>query len=75
MSDMKVGRPKLGEDREPLTYVGFKADAQTVEALSRLTRDAEATPGVVSPKSAAIRRAIIEAAERLEVRKASTRKK
>ena len=60
---MKPGRPPL-EDREPLSHVGFKADETTLAAIDRLVR-AASRPGVLSPKSAAIRRALIEAAGRL----------
>lgn len=61
---MKTGRPKSTETRETLRHIGFKADKATCEALAKLVAHAR-QPGVVSLKSVAIRRAIIEAAERL----------
>lgn len=64
MSRQVLGRPPLGESREKLTLVGFKADQETLTALARLIKDAEAD-GQKRAKSAVIRRAIVEAASRM----------
>ena len=60
----RAGRPSHGAEHERLVHVGFKADSRTVAAIKKLTASAQ-VPGVVSPKSAAIRRALIDAAEKL----------
>ena len=61
---MKPGRPKVDEDRPALRHVGFKADGDTLTALGRLVA-AASRPGARVSQSAVIRRALIEAAERL----------
>lgn len=57
-------------DGEPLVFVGFKADEETLEAIDALM-EAAAADGVVarSKKSAVIRRALQDAARRLGPRK------
>ena len=61
----KLGRPEDGDDREPLTKVTFKADNETLTALDVITEAAREW-GVVRPRSIAIRRAIIDAAEKVK---------
>lgn len=61
---MKTGRPKNNERRRELVHVGFKADDKTMVALDVIVKQAK-RQGVVAPKSTAIRRAIVEAAERV----------
>lgn len=61
---MKTGRNRKEEPREELTHVGFKADRVTLEDIEYLTAVAKRKDGV-SGKSAAIRSAIHEVAERL----------
>ena len=56
------GRPK--GPRPPLRTFTFRVDDATAEALAKLV--AAAPPGTINPKGSAIRRAIIEAAQRLE---------
>jgi len=63
------GNPHGDASREKLTYVGFKADEETLAAIETLTK-AAAAGGHKRAKSAAIRRAIIEAAARLSGGKA-----
>lgn len=63
----KLGAPEEGEDREPLTKVSFKADGETLDAIEVITEDAREW-GVVRPRSVAIRRAIIDSAERVRAR-------
>jgi len=71
MSDVrKVGRPKLGEDVEHLTHVGFKADDETLAAIDKIVACAKPKlPNVRSPKSAAIRHALCAYAATLELPK------
>lgn len=64
MKKMKDERKAKDEPKPRLTFIGFKADVETVAAIQKLTA-ASARPGVVSPKSVAIRQALIEAAARL----------
>lgn len=56
----KLGRPRDGEERETLTSITFKADAETKAALERLVEEgvAAAMP-LVGLKSTMIRRAIV----------------
>lgn len=61
---MKTGRPKKEEDRDKLVPVGFKADGKTRTAIDVLVQ-AERKRGSVAPKSAAIRRALQDAASRV----------
>lgn len=63
----KLGAPEEGEDREPLTKVSFKADGETLDAIEVITEDAREW-GVVRPRSVAIRRALIDSAERVRAR-------
>lgn len=51
-------------DETPLVHVGFKADGETQRAINMLVK--ALPPGTVSPKSWAIRKAIIDSAKRLE---------
>lgn len=48
-----------------MTYVGFKADAETIAAID-LLEEAQKRPGSGPVRSEAIRKALIEAAERLD---------
>jgi hypothetical protein len=73
----KTGRPRKNEEREKLTLVSFRADAETLAALAKLEEAALAdmpkwreffrSQGmkVVSPRSAVIRLALIRAARDL----------
>lgn len=63
-SAKKTGRPEQNEAREKLTKITFKADAETMAAIATLTSEASQA-GVVAPKSVAIRRALIESANRV----------
>lgn len=63
IGEKKTGRPASYEKREILTTVSFRADAETMRAIELLTARAAAA-GVIAPRSVALRRAIIEAAER-----------
>ena len=65
----KLGAPEDGEEREPLMTTSFKADAETLAAIDALT-EAATTWGIVRPRSVAIRRALIDAAERLRTKPA-----
>ncbi len=60
MTAKKLGRPELGEQREELVKITFKADAATVEALELLTRRM-AGQGYKRARSLAIRQAILRA--------------
>lgn len=62
----KLGAPTVGEDREDLFVVTFRADQEVLEALDKLT-EASAGPGVQRPRSVALRRAVLDAARRLEI--------
>lgn len=63
---LPTGRPAAGEEREPLTSTSFLADTETLAAIAKLEA---VLPGTVrARKSVAIRKAILEAAERLERR-------
>ncbi len=67
MSDKikKPGRPKVDDNREFLHTVTFKADKTTREAIAVLKAVVISEGGSVSgAKSIAIRRALVEAAER-----------
>lgn len=70
---LKPGRPKKDSQRDALVHVGFKADPPTVEAIEKLAMAVSAERGVVAAKSVAIRRALIEAALRLDDKKTSTK--
>jgi hypothetical protein len=59
---VKPGRVADGGEREALTHVGFKADEETRRAIDELLA---VERGGKRAKSTVIRRAIIEAAERL----------
>jgi hypothetical protein len=59
-----LGRPHIGEVREGLARVTFRADKETLDALKKLTVHVSG-PGVRRPKSVAIRKALIEAAKQL----------
>lgn len=61
----KPGRPRDGEEREKLTMYNFKGDAATTAALELLD---QALPKEVvhGRRSQVIRRAILEAADRLK---------
>jgi hypothetical protein len=67
---MRRGRPPTAETRGPLTSVTFKADKETVAAIEVLTNDLRAYQrALVGDRSAAIRRALIESAERILIEK------
>ncbi len=51
--------------REALKKVTFRADEETLAAIKKLTASAPRF-GMISPRSAAIRRALVEAAERVK---------
>jgi len=65
LGEKKTGRPAHYEKREELTNVSFRADAATMAALKTITA-AAAAAGVIAPRSVALRRAIQEAADRIE---------
>lgn len=58
---MPRGRPELGEERPALTPVSFLADEATLEALRLL--QGQLPEGIKQRKSAAIRGAILSAAQ------------
>lgn len=62
MTAKRPGRPPRHEPREALQLIGFKADAEVVSALQELER---ALPGAIGRRSQAIRKAILEARDRL----------
>lgn len=72
MTTKPLGRPALGESREKLTKVAFKADAATLAALDRMLARAHAE-GHKRARSAVIRAAII-AADRREEAQAPAKK-
>lgn len=57
-----------GDSREKLVKVTFKADEETLAAIAALTKDA-AAEGHKRAKSAAIRRALVEAARKTAAKK------
>lgn len=64
LEDLKIletGRPFKKEQREDLTAVGFKADAETIEAINYFVQkmNKNAISGI-SVKSAAIRYALVK---------------
>lgn len=61
---MKSGRPRVEENREELTHVGFKATPVTLDDIDFLVKRAKREGGV-AVKSRVIRDAIHEVAERL----------
>lgn len=61
---MPAGRPMKNEDRLKLTMMSFKADEQTRVAIDRLV-EAAGSGFFQGVRSAVIRRALVEAAERL----------
>lgn len=60
----KIGRPSSTERREPLTLINFKADAETIEAIEQLEQ-AIGGGHVRGKRSLAIRRAVLEARDRI----------
>lgn len=65
----KIGRPAKGETREPLTVITFRADAATLDALSKIEATVNADVALRwrrRRRSAAIRRALLETAARLD---------
>lgn len=59
------GRPKGA--RPPLRAIAVRVDDATLEALEKLK--AACPPGTIHPQSMAIRRALLEAAQRLDADK------
>jgi hypothetical protein len=59
----KTGRPPKGEIRERLATITFKADGVTLDALAKL--EGAMGAGAMNARSTAIRRALIESAERI----------
>lgn len=64
--EKKRGRPASYEEREPMPrVVGVRLDAEAREALAKIEAAVKAA-GILSPRSVAIRRALIETAARLD---------
>lgn len=60
---MPIGAPTRGDERPPTRTVSFKADADVLEALSRLENALDSS--VRAKRSVAVRKAVLEAASAL----------
>lgn len=59
--ETKKGRPPRDEDRDDLTFVGFKADPETRLAIQYLAAVMKRQSGVIPSRSVVIRHYLIEA--------------
>jgi replicative DNA helicase len=79
MTIKKLGRPFEHDGPDTLKSVTFRADAETLAAIETLVTVALTAPGagkaLTGIKSAAIRRALIEAAERVSETSTTTEQK